>query len=445
MPRSLESPLTDMPAFAVESKPEVEVSACMMIMDDNHLLIEWIAYHYHNVNLRHLIVHSDKKSVTLPTEVLDRWRDRITITTWEEKDFMDVRKFEEKLEEKFNQTDTRRINYQTMIGVQEVFYLECMKAHKRKNRGWTLLTDTDEYVVPSDRMLREYNKTADELKVKDVLNELHIPPSFQNWWQPCLSFERRQFSLEETRPKKLQSMVPEGYDAKDFQTMRWRRYGAPRDRKVYETKFNTKCQVNGRFLNIPNKVMVDLSRLSLAYLKDGKHNWVGSAHQVLRICPRTMQKNTEFTLNHYYATREQWMARPNDNREPGIRLARHEAYSEFHGSKESDVVRHWLKDFVDTMGEDEAARLLEGVGKIDPVTKWHGKPKSAKYNTFKVGDIVMANKRGEGEWFEGEVYKSFSDNHYQVLLRDCDLNYYQINRIRELDKNETLNATLISS
>lgn len=72
---------------------EVEVSACMLIMDGNHFLIEWLAYHYHSANLRHLIIHSDKNSATSPSEVLDRWRDRITIQEWTETDFLNASEY----------------------------------------------------------------------------------------------------------------------------------------------------------------------------------------------------------------------------------------------------------------------------------------------------------------------------------------------------------------
>ena len=34
-------------------------SSCLLIMDDNHYLIEWLAYHYHVLPLRRLIVATD--------------------------------------------------------------------------------------------------------------------------------------------------------------------------------------------------------------------------------------------------------------------------------------------------------------------------------------------------------------------------------------------------
>jgi len=42
-------------------------------MDDNHYLIEWLAYHYQVMPLRRLIVLSDPKSRTTPLPILERW------------------------------------------------------------------------------------------------------------------------------------------------------------------------------------------------------------------------------------------------------------------------------------------------------------------------------------------------------------------------------------
>ena len=57
-----------------------------MLMDDNHFLIEWLAYHYHVMPLRRLIVLVDPNSKTTPEPILNRWRDRMDITIWFEKD-----------------------------------------------------------------------------------------------------------------------------------------------------------------------------------------------------------------------------------------------------------------------------------------------------------------------------------------------------------------------
>lgn len=48
-------------------------SFCLLIKDDNEILSEWIAYHYHVFNMRRLIVAVDPDSVTSPLDVLRLW------------------------------------------------------------------------------------------------------------------------------------------------------------------------------------------------------------------------------------------------------------------------------------------------------------------------------------------------------------------------------------
>ena len=47
-------------------------SACLLIMDDNHRLSEWIGYHYFAMSLRYLVVAVDPHSKTTPSRILNR-------------------------------------------------------------------------------------------------------------------------------------------------------------------------------------------------------------------------------------------------------------------------------------------------------------------------------------------------------------------------------------
>jgi hypothetical protein len=49
------------------------MGACLLVKDDNHLLVEWLAYHYISLPLVHLVVAVDPESVTSPLPVLQRW------------------------------------------------------------------------------------------------------------------------------------------------------------------------------------------------------------------------------------------------------------------------------------------------------------------------------------------------------------------------------------
>jgi hypothetical protein len=65
-------------------------SFCLLIKDDNEILNEWIAYHYHTINLRHLIVAVDPLSSTSPSSIFEEWRQvfRLQVTEWTDQDYM---------------------------------------------------------------------------------------------------------------------------------------------------------------------------------------------------------------------------------------------------------------------------------------------------------------------------------------------------------------------
>jgi hypothetical protein len=60
-------------------------SACLLVMDENFRLQEWIAYAYLTLPLRYLVVTVDPKSKFSPTEKLDIFRSELnmTIIEWE--------------------------------------------------------------------------------------------------------------------------------------------------------------------------------------------------------------------------------------------------------------------------------------------------------------------------------------------------------------------------
>lgn len=65
---------------------------CLLIKDDNDLLSEWIAYHYHVFNMRRLIVAVDPESKTTPLDVLKHWGPSegnfdLNFTIWRDNDY----------------------------------------------------------------------------------------------------------------------------------------------------------------------------------------------------------------------------------------------------------------------------------------------------------------------------------------------------------------------
>jgi len=68
---------SDMISFFLEANTDDDLpvfSICLLTRDDLPILPEWIAYHYHAVNLRHLVVAVDPTSRTDPQPIFDTFR-----------------------------------------------------------------------------------------------------------------------------------------------------------------------------------------------------------------------------------------------------------------------------------------------------------------------------------------------------------------------------------
>lgn len=65
-------------------------AACLLIKDDNEILNEWIAYHYHSLNMRFLIVAVDPHSSQSPSPILDKWKllTDLNIIEWSDDKYM---------------------------------------------------------------------------------------------------------------------------------------------------------------------------------------------------------------------------------------------------------------------------------------------------------------------------------------------------------------------
>jgi hypothetical protein len=110
----------------------------------------------------------------------------------------------------------------------------------------------------------------------------------------------------------------------------------------------------------------------------------------------------------------------------GYRLARYEDLNARLGKKSTDQVCPWLGGFVDSIGKVEAARLLQGVGRLEalpgfaPNPKVESKDSLPSGETFEIGDIVQADYQGDGDWLWAEVVAVHSNGYYNVVyLEDC--------------------------
>ena len=145
-------------SVSANANDDVTFSACLLIRDDNDILNEWIAYHYHVLNMKRLIVAVDPGSETSPAAILDPWRDTMEIDLWNDDDYMPNRFLDTGIppaEDIKNLTKFKDVSSKEMMEInvhryrQRVFLTECFKQVKEEKRTWAVHVDTDEYVVPS--------------------------------------------------------------------------------------------------------------------------------------------------------------------------------------------------------------------------------------------------------------------------------------------------------
>lgn len=346
-------------------------SACLLVMDDNHFLIEWLAYHYHVLPLRYLVIATDPRSATSPHTILQRWREQVndfTIVEWKDDDFMtDL--------ERQEATDHVRIQFRR-TGIQNqphliehrarqrLFYYKCMLHLKKKRRRWTVMIDTDEFLhvnyhpntmqsiinsstLPPGTYMNEPGSVMKFLKA-----ELKRPG--QNLTSACVQIPRLRYGAKETYhldervAPSLPGDVYSPFNISHFQTLRWNYHALALDHTA----------------NKISKTMIDLGRVRWQQIEPVQsiHRpiWELCGHRRLYI---TAEQQV-FVINHYLGTLEQYFFR-NDSRTGKERSL--DVYDKVKAidDENDDQVHSWLQGFVKVHGLEKAAALLTGVGKVD--------------------------------------------------------------------------------
>jgi hypothetical protein len=402
------------------------VAACLLIMDDNHFLVEWLAYHYHAVSLRKLVVAIDPKSTTSPLEILGRWKqnDNIDITVWtSDGDYINVRNGEfeaarKAVQQTFRETTPSLIDHRAR---QRLFYTKCLRFLKNGNKQeqkndnhdhtdhdnhdesalWTMLVDVDEFVrinyrtasdwavknmtsmVPIDQpgsvstVLQTLAMPATETTAAEDNSDQHQPPWEYLKASPCIPLPRVRFVSKEDETKERHN----GDDS--FLTQTYRAHARGED-------FNR---------NKISKTIIDLSRIPLEDIVD-----VDSIHMPIRkYCSQRNRffppKDSLLVINHYLGSYEQFTYRENDARNEisqtrtskggevsnnanananstvvatkvNVRDAQHfQDQQQFRYTPETDdAIKPWLQGFIEN--QKAAKELLKDSGRLAPKS-WH--------------------------------------------------------------------------
>lgn len=269
-------------------------SACLLVMDDNHFLIEWIAYHYFALPLRRLVVGVDPRSQTSPSPILNRWHDRIEITEWNDQDYMsesEIIEAERIVKAHFGNLTATMVRHRAR---QRIFYYKCMKKIKEEGRMWTLMTDTDEFLRINAKTVEELNHnplpTAKEpASIRTILQAELQRPGSNLTKSPCIQIPRLRFGAVESSAPPM-STVPEGFAADDFLTLHWRKHAGP----------------DQYWANKISKAMIDVSQVHPSQLQP-----VDSIHRPIRaLCSQRKlhirASESVLIINHYIGSFEQY-------------------------------------------------------------------------------------------------------------------------------------------
>jgi hypothetical protein len=340
-----------------------DFSACLLVMDDNHYLIEWLSYHYHTLNLRNLIIVSDENSMTSPYLVLERWKTRMNIQLWRDEHYFSSREFEEAQQQVIgsfgSDIPSSLVKHRAR---QRLFYYRCMNEFKKQGKTWVLLTDTDEFVRLNYETVKSANLTAPPITRSGSVSQFlqqYTPsstdsstvsvqenmPLYIMQSSPCLQVPRLRFAGGE----ELSSTI-DGFNTSQFLTQRWSTHAG-------ETNYKK---------NKISKAIVDVSRIPAKEILpvDSIHLPVRSVCQQRRLHLRASQ--SLLLIHHYLGDAQQYLYRENDARK--IRTINQYTNSQNIGTSHvSKEIQPWLHGFVQNIDQVEFSFLHEN--KAKPTSK----------------------------------------------------------------------------
>jgi hypothetical protein len=311
-------------------------SACLLTMDDNHFLIEWLAYHYHTLPLRYLVIAVDPRSRTSPQSILDRWSHNITIVVFNDTDFLP----QEWLNRgpKADDATSRFVLHRER---QRNFYPTCLQALKHAGRQWTMVVDIDEFVLINPHYLQYENTTSTTVPKPTLLESIQSRASHSQ--EACITMPRLRFGNYKDGNATKSTLLNQDR----MLTYRWQWRAELHNRKVNR---NPKSMVNVALVQNFSRADTD-------------------AHRPVRsACPKRnmyiLNKQSPWSVHHYVGSREQFEFRKDardglKQRNPQ-RLAE---YGQIREARDKSMIG-WFEAFVQVHGMAEAKRLIQGVGNV---------------------------------------------------------------------------------
>ena len=302
-------------------------SACLMWMDENHRLPEWLAYHYHTVNLRYVVVAVDPYAKTSPSDVLDRWGSKMILIEWHDEDYRN----ETHYRGPNDSAQTKRARHRAR---QSAFFEACSRHLQENDRGWTLYIDVDEFMA-----YNPLHHNGTDLSQPGALIPLltDVPDDVK-----CNIVPRTLITSVESTDDEIRAYVPLGLDPYRLDTLRWRYRGRP----------------------LPKGEGLAKSIMDVSSLNESDYVKGGTAHRPLRVpCPHVFREyDAPIGAHHYIGSWESYSSR-DDARNGKLRnRAVWEERALLDEGGPDDVIRPWIRGFVNSVGLAQAKKLLAGNG-----------------------------------------------------------------------------------
>jgi Glycosyl transferase family 2 len=349
-------------------------SACLLIKDDNDLLNEWLAYHYHVLTLRYLLVAVDPSSAKSPTPIFDKWRNLtdLIIVEWSDPNFMPevflstgyhispdpIEKNATKSHTREGNEDEEKVKADNLQITnhrfrQVTFLASCLKHMRDRNNTWTMHIDTDEFVVVNPLLRNTTQANVQMIRIPEIQEKGSIFQVVKQYYQdtnlrqefnyPCITMPRLLFgSVEFEDNFTVPHDMPHYFNSSMLETIRWQ----------YHTDYDDKGR-NGQ-----RKVMVDVSVVNRS---NDMFNKPFSIHRPSgKLCPRIDQldfrqlQRYPITVNHYIGSWERYFAKSDARRsERAYNAKAHVA------AGHDNWMSPWLAGFVNHVGSERAKVLLQ--------------------------------------------------------------------------------------
>jgi hypothetical protein len=363
-------------------------SACLVLEkeQDYPYLTEWIAYHWHVLPLRQLVLWNDPSITAGPAllaSILGPWAQKMDITVWDHPvQIYPAGHPQHKLllqrqrqRQPQDQPQDHHDRIQNRNHLQTVFLGKCLRTLQRQGHSWTILGRVDEYALINPRVRNATDPLYQQWKELPVPDQKE-PGSVMTWLQqtqnasvastfsqPCLPLTSKQFGTRENDRAHTSawnaSLQPASslwksnsnatiirlFSPDNFLTLTWQYWGHP-EHHVKAPRVHTH--------------VLDLSRISPSLL-----HWKVDAHMPVSICPREAlhERDNPLVSHHYSGTMEQLAF--GDKKTATTHLSRETRLhtDTIHNTYwEGNVIPQWLEGFVASVGEPEAKRLLQFVG-----------------------------------------------------------------------------------